>query len=638
MNVQKQPFFYTFTFVLHSNSLKLTLFVKTLLIALVLNTLVGCSKKQSTIQQINSPINDNVALLIKTKELLKAQELNKTIQNDSLKAKNYLKIAFKALNSTDSTIYKTANRLAYNLSLKLEDTLGQAETHWNEGAFQSRKEQLDSAYFHFIKAYKLYDAVENNNYAAKMLFNMAFIESRLADYVNAEAKLFQAISKYEKLDKSLSLYKCYKLLGTVYKDTEEYENSIIYHNKALESLKKIDNKHFQKEALLNDIALTMQLQGTYLKSISTFNNALNNKQLPKKNPLLYSKIMDNRAYTKLLNGDTTSVFKDFKLALKIRDSLNDLSGIVINKLHVAEYFIAKKDIVKATQFALDAKKLASETQNNRDLMASLLLLSKTDSKNASTHLSEYISLTNKTDRQERLFKNKFARIRFETDYYIDKSEKLSLQKVYLIILVFILFFIFILFYILIVQRAKTKELSLKAKQQEANEDIYKLMLKQQSKLEEGRLKERNRISEELHDGVLGKIFGARMGLGFLSLKGDATTLKKHQLFIDELLDIEQEIRTISHDLKNEILLSKRDYISLITSFLERHCEINNLKFKINIDESSYWNDSSHAIKINCYRIVQESLYNIIKHAKATFVELDFDYQDNYLKLTITDNG
>ena len=75
-------------------------------------------------------------------------------------------------------------------------------------------------------------------------------------------------------------------------------------------------------------------------------------------------------------------------------------------------------------------------------------------------------------------------------------------------------------------------------QQKANEKIYLMTLKQQEKLENEKIKERNRISEELHDGVLGKLFGTRMNLGFLAIDGDKKTLKQHRFYLDELQTIE----------------------------------------------------------------------------------------------------
>lgn len=613
-------------------------FFKSLLFLFAVFTYVGCVKKSTPLNQFTKLSNDSIQTLISNKEFVKALEQNKSLKNDSLKAKNYLQIAYNTLYTNDSFAFKTSNQLAYELNNTIKDTLGIAETHWNTGAYFSKQEKLDSAYFHFIKAFKLYESINHVNYSAKMLFNMAYIESRFGDYANAETKLFQAIYKYKTLNKHLSLYKSYKLLGTVYKSIEDYENSIIYHNNALESLKKVNGENYYREALLNDIALTRQLQGDYNKSITTFNEALKNQSLVTEKPLLYAKILDNLAYSKLLNKDTINVYKDLKKALIIRDSLQDIAGKITSKLHIAEYFILKKDTLKANNNAYYANNLAKQINNNEDLLKSLLLLAETDNKNTNKHLNEYIALVNKTEKQERLYKNKFARIHFETDYYIDKSEKLSMQKVYILVVGFILFTIFLMFYNYRAQSAKTKELSLKAKQQAANEEIYKLLLKQQSKLEEGRQKERHRISEELHDGVLGKIFGTRMGLGFLNINGTNETIKKHKYYIDELLNIEQEIRSISHDLKNEILLSKRDYISIISSLVENLTKVNNLEYEISIEDSSYWNESNDSIKINCYRIVQESVYNIIKHAKATHVKIDFDYQNKSLKLTITDNG
>src|SRR5690606_4523518 len=108
--------------------------------------------------------------------------------------------------------------------------------------------------------------------------------------------------------------------------------------------------------------------------------------------------------------------------------------------------------------------------------------------------------------------------RFETSEYIEKAERLKLQKNLLYIILLAVGFIFTLLYFLKIQKSKNKELAFQNQQQLANEEIYRLLFVQQLKQEEGKLKERYRISEELHDGILGKIFGIRIGLGFLEIK------------------------------------------------------------------------------------------------------------------------
>jgi signal transduction histidine kinase len=47
---------------------------------------------------------------------------------------------------------------------------------------------------------------------------------------------------------------------------------------------------------------------------------------------------------------------------------------------------------------------------------------------------------------------------------------------------------------------------------------------------------------------------------------------------------------------------------------------------------------NNTIKINIYRIVQESLQNVNKYAQATKVKIQILQEENYLTLTIADNG
>jgi len=47
---------------------------------------------------------------------------------------------------------------------------------------------------------------------------------------------------------------------------------------------------------------------------------------------------------------------------------------------------------------------------------------------------------------------------------------------------------------------------------------------------------------------------------------------------------------------------------------------------------------SPVLDLSAYRIVQESITNVLKHARASRVELTVDYQDNGLVITVSDNG
>lgn len=598
------------------------------------------SKKDSIVYYIKSYKNITTYGTTPNPYLQRAIQLNNAIKNDTLKKDNSLKIALAALKTSDTLLFRSANNNAFKLAINLKDTSAIAETHWNLGSFFGKKNVLDSSYHHYFKAEKLYSAIHNDNYAAKMLFNMAFLESRLKDYNSSEYKLIEAIKKYKALNKHLSLYKCYNMLGVVFSESGDFNSALEYHNKAFEALEKVDVKKRQTfyERNLNDLGLMYQLQRDHKNAIITFKKAFNKIDLINRDASLYARLIDNLGYSLLLSGDVKTAKINLFEALKTRAEISDISGISISKLHIAEYYMQVNNTNKALQYAKEAHTMAALLKNRDNELASLIVLSKIDKGNSTKYLNKHITLLNAIKENEKKLKNEFAKIRYETDEIKQKNKALILQKTLILTIAIAFILTTSLLYLIKIQKSKNKALKLEKEQRKATAEIYRLMLNQQSKLEEGRIKERHRISEELHDGILGKIFGTRMGLAFLDIDVDEITKAKHQKFIIELQNIEKEMRTISHDLKNEILTSQTDFISIVEEFAKAQTQTLGIDFYINRDLNINWNLVNDDIKINIYRVIQEALQNSIKHAKAKTicVELKKDKDNIYLK--IEDNG
>ncbi|WP_147296395.1 tetratricopeptide repeat-containing sensor histidine kinase [Lutibacter oceani] len=530
------------------------------------------------------------------------------------------------------------NRGSLKLATKLNDFFKMGDAHWNFGNYYTDIEVVDSAYYHFHKAYENFKIAKHDYYTAKMLYNMAFIQGRLKDYTGSEVLIFEAITRFEKEKKYEMLYQSYNYLGLIYSNLEEFDKAVFYHNKAIDYLKNVNDKKNFKEWSLSNLGLVYQKLNNFEKAIQNFQKALKYRDLKTQDPNFYARLIDNIAYTKFLRGDTINIAEDLYKSLYIRDSLNNISGLVISKRHLSEFFAAKKDTTLAIKLANDAYNLAGQVDNNRDKLATLLLLSNVDNSKSNKYLKEYVHLNDSLQIEDRKIRNKFTRIRFETDEYIQETEKLSKEKVLISLGGFLTIVILTFAYIMRVQRTRNKELLFEKEQQKSNHEIFSLMLKQQSKLEEGRLKERHRISEDLHDGVLGKIFGARLGLGFLNIKGDTITIEKHKYYIDELQNIEKEIRTISHELKNEILSSKEDFSKIIEDLIEKKTKLDGLEYDFYCSQNIFWDSINDDIKINFYRILQEAIQNIIKYAKASSVEVSIDRDKDQLELFIKDNG
>jgi len=611
----------------------------------------GCNPKRKAENKIIATENDSISNRIRESKnktltinerknyLLKAYNYTQKVNAESRKNKHLLSIALETLLIKDSIFFRKTNKEAYLLSKKIKDSSGIAETHWNYGSFYSDNNIKDSSYYHYYQANKLFESIGNDYYSGKMLYNMAVIQSTIKDYTGSELFNIKAISKFKPLNKNYNLYKSYNHLGITLKELNEYERSIFYHNEALKYLDKINDNSFYREGSYNNLSVVYQKRGDYDKAKYYLKKALKNTaNLKNKRPKLYARLIDNLAYNNFLKGDTTNVLNQYHYALKIRDSINDISGIIINKLHLAEYHLKQKDTLKAIEYSKNVTLLAKEINNNRDHLTSLKLLSKIDYANSNEHLNNYIFLNDSLQNSQRNIREKFTRIRFETDEYLEETKRLSQEKLWTSIAAFIFIATLSLFYILLKQRSKNKELVFQTEQQKYNEQIYGLMLKQQTNLDKGRLEERFRISEELHDGILSKLFGTRMGMGFLNINGDFETIKQYDSYVNELQSIEKEIRAVSHELKSEILTSNNSFLHLIKTLINTHSNPDKFEYDLTSNNFDKCEDFEEKTKINVYRIIQEALMNISKYSEATFVTINFNFSNKLLTLSISDNG
>ncbi|WP_046755638.1 tetratricopeptide repeat-containing sensor histidine kinase [Kordia jejudonensis] len=599
------------------------------------------STDESSIEKLISESREKkLDLVIRKAAIDKAYKLVLEEDNTIEKSKLLQKISNTYLNLKDSTSFKKTNKVGKAVSTAINDSITLANHHWNLGFFYNRNSKKDSAFYFYDKAKNIFDELnpDPDENVARLLLNMARIQKDLKDYTGSEVTTFAAIRIFEVLEDYSRLYYCYNNLGIIFKNLEDYDKSLEYHNTALSYLKKIEDNDKLTRFTLNDIGLVYRYQGKYEDAINNFKQALAYDSLYIKDPKQYARLLDNLAYTKFLSNDVSELPDLFYTALKIRDSIKYESGVAVSKMHLAEYFLEQKDTIQSLKYVSEARKSAIESNNVKQKLNSLLLSSKIDDENGTAYLNTYIHINDSLIKHERKAQNKFARIRFETDKYISRNEKLNVQINWIVAISSALVFFSFLIYVITQQRTRNKELEMEQQQQRANEEIYNLMIDQQDKIEEGRKREKERISLELHDGILGRLFGTRLSLGSLNAKDDANSKKTREQYINELQSIEEEVRNISHELGLDNFDTTTSYSTMITNLLEEQSKITNFKYQIEDDDRIVWTDIPGHIKINIYRIIQESVQNINKYAKAKNVILDFKKNDNHIILTIKDDG
>lgn len=555
-----------------------------------------------------------------------------SVKNDSLRLNYIFEVAYHYYLENDSLNFRFWNNASFDLAKSSGNLNKLAEANWDLANFLYKQNVPDSAYLYYFNAHQLYKEAENKYYSARMLLNMGIMQEKFKDFLGSEVAIIEALNTFEELGKAKQLYISYNNLGIVFNGLEEWEYSNEYYKKSLDVAVELNDSILVAQTL-NNIGVNYQAQKNYYQSLKYFNEALNIDSLFYKHTRLYSTLLDNKAYSIFKQNPSSFDYRELsERALQIRDSIDNKLGITINKIHLAEYDITEGDTVTAEKHLKEAKEVAEVLGNNEYILKTLLLLYDIDSRKSEKYIEEYLALTDSLAKEERRIRNKFARIRFETDEYIEETKVLTEQRLWIIVLGLFTTISLLLAYFYRAQRAKNKELMLEKAQQEANEQIYELLLDQHLKKEEGKQQERSRISSELHDGVLGKLFGIRMSMGFL----DTRDQKKLSPYLNELQTLEKEIRDISHDLLKGSH-DKESFTTIIENLIQEKSRITDINFKFRIEEVDF-EGSPGSIQINIYRLLQEAIQNIIKHAEASEVSIVMEEKSNRLIIEIEDNG
>ena len=528
-----------------------------------------------------------------------------------------------------------------NRAFGKSDTINITNAYKNLGNYYYDLNQNDSSFYYFLKAEKLAIYKNDSVSLGEIYIDKAFVQLYESDFNGSEISASKSLGYLKNIQSKFKIYDAYNLIGISANEMKNYDKALEYHNKAFEYLKEnnLNNKFHLDASSLNNIGYVYQNLNKNNEAITYFERALKSKGLFIDNPSLYAMLLDNLAYSKFKLSDFKQLPDLFFQSLKIRDSLNlDFSGIILNKIHLSELYFSKKDTIRAQKYAREALGFSRKTKVSSDILKSLQQLSTVEHKNAAKYSKEYIKINDSLQQEERKSKDKFARIAFETDEIIVEKDKLAEQNRSLLYFFLCSLFVGLLLFVIRTQRAKNRELLLKQQQQKANEDIYNLMISQQTTIEENRVKEKKRIAQELHDGVLGRLFGARLNLDSLNKFTDSQSIETRFNYLEELKNIEQDIREISHDLNREKFVLINNFVAIVHNLLEEQKHSFNPDLKFTIDEKIEWDAVSNGVKINLYRILQESLQNINKYAEARNVQVEFTTSEELIILKVIDDG
>ena len=574
----------------------------------------------------------------------------KTTKEDTNKVNLLLNIELEYVNhKPDSALYY----LDYckNLIHKINDTSNEYRCYFEYVVIYHVKADFEKAVTYCLLTIDIAKKRKNQQLVAKSYRAIFNLYHNLRKYDLAVKYGIYSIKLSESIGDTLNIAVNYGNLCWLYIDLRQYSKAVYYGEKGIETGKKyndikgmlisVNNTALAYRKLNNDTKalqlFEMQLSVAYRENIPrSVHKALANLCI------VYSDIGDKVKLNKYTEEYNTFIVKSGVLL----NSKDICYGHLINAYNFTfkeEFKDAESEINKGIMIA-EKDSLPDPLMDLYQLYSSLKY-AEHDFKNGEYYLNKYDSVDQSVFDEELSFYSLNLETKYETqkkeNEILKQQQQLKKRKfwnVFLIgsiIVLSLLSFLFFRYFkqrnVLlekekIIQEQKITELE-KEKQLEATDAILKIQ-------EE----ERSRIAKDLHDGLGGLLSGVKYSLN--NMKENVILSSENALSFERTVDMLdsgiQELRRVAHNMMPENLVkfgldtALKDYCSSIT-------KTNALQ----INYSSFGMENYNAemnVKVTVYRVIQELINNIMKHANATESIVQLSNENQLLHITVEDNG
>lgn len=597
-------------------------------------------QKSELQRYLDSANNDSLPVEKRKLFIVKASQIVKNIQSDSLRTTYLFKIANRYWNIGEFYEFKKVSMNIYNQCVLLKDSAGIVKSSGYLADIYKRDSVIDSAFFFFNEQGTIAHKISDHEQHIKSMLGRSSLYLAHNDMYTGGKLAISALEISRDLNYHDLAFQAYVLLGLTSTYIGDFNQAREYYQ-AAENLFNIHRGLFSTSELLmiknNRGVLDLQ-EEKYDEALKNFSICLDEKTEIDRNCELFYALIANAAYCSFKLNHPTDFERTLLQTVKTADSMNFVSVRVKGRIHLSEIYQNLSRKKKSLTYVHDALSIARRSQQPNLQLLALKYNIIADSLQYKRFAAEYFRLNDSIQSIDSKSREKFYRIEFETDE-LEKAnlklreEKSSLQLTSILstsTLVLTLIFIFYLYRRL--QFVRSSEYV------GVNQEIYHLMSNEGNRVETGKQMEKLRISRELHDGVMGVISQIRLRLTNEKKDRQDTSFSEIDKNIEDLRNVEDEIRAISHDLIRTRLFSDSSFTALVQSLYSVLKTSSDCEFIFVADDSIDWDLISIPDKMHIYRILQEALQNILKHASATSVELKILKEGYDLLITVEDDG
>lgn len=215
------------------------------------------------------------------------------------------------------------------------------------------------------------------------------------------------------------------------------------------------------------------------------------------------------------------------------------------------------------------------------------------------------------------------------------SAENSRRTLWLVVISFAALIIILTIYLTMLRRSRKAKEQVEALNHAANMQVIAMEEAKHQAVKE----EQQRLGQDLHDGLSSSLAGINHQLEVLSMDTDDASLK-HRLGVlkSEMTKAYETARSKSHEWFSAAAeREEQSFEQRIRLLIDSALPDSRYGKEIHIDDTSLTRVNADT-RIALLRIVQEAITNIIKHAKATMVEILVYEEMEQLALIVKDNG
>jgi signal transduction histidine kinase len=566
--------------------------------------------------------------------------LESSMKKDSTAVELYLEIG-KLYEDNDPAKAFQYFRKAEQLSDEIGYKTGILKTMRSLANVYRIEGQFDSTLFYYRKAL-IYS--ENNSDSLNIglsLFNIGSTHRIMASYDSALHFCLEGSKILDSHGDKAVLAKMNNGMQLLYYSLPNYEKAVSYGELAVKQARELKDDNLLLQSLSNPSMSYKDLQQLD-KSISVLTEAL---KLAEKAGDVYSgsAILLNLGGVYLEKKDYALLQKYAQKSLELHRKINAKDGECTSLRALAISYLQQGNYIKAKEYADMAYAIADSNDYKLEKASCLKTLSNIsyamqDLKQGEKYFNE------SDDMVEALFKESYLQsaAEFEKKYESDKKDnRLKLQQVqlerknFLNTMLIAAGVTLLILLLLSYRNYKQKQI---IQQQRINELETEKKLTATEAVLKGEEQERTRLAKDLHDGLGGMLSGIKYS--FQTMKGNLIMTPDNQQAFERSMDMLdssiKEMRRVAHNMMPESLVKFG-----LDAALKDFCNDINQNGIIKIDYQSINlenTDIDQTTAINIYRIVQELINNILKHASARTAFLQVTNNNGQLAVTVEDDG